>query len=678
MRIVLDVENTITKREGKTFLDPFEPGNILVQVGLRNVDNPEQCYVVTLDHVEQEDTTGKCRAFIQRVLDKTKLLIMHNAQHDLMWMWECGFKYDGAIYDTMLAEYLLARGIRQTLSLEGIAERRKLEVKKDDTLKNYFKEGYNTNEIPLSDLSLYLRADLNATSELFVRLEKDYARPCSSGLQTLRDNTFDTCKSLTRMYMSGFRVDRQALRKVREDYEKEKESLLESLYTQVREFMGATPINIHSPEQLSMVLYGIKVKDKKAWKETEKSVVNKYISEEGKYRWVNNFTQLYKTKAIHCRDCKGTGRVHKIKKDGTPFARSNKCIKCESRGYLLENTQEIASLNLVRKTEFITANGYATSKEAIDYYLSRKRDMTEDKFKFLRNIKRLNAVSSYLSSFVEGIEINTKNNGFLHVGLTQHITATGRFSGRNPNMQNMPRGNTFPIKKVFVSRWAEGHILECDFAQLEFRVAAHLSNDPVAIEEINTGYDVHAYTASVIGCSRTAAKEHTFAPLFGSSGYGKSKNEKKYYKQFTEKYEGIASWHAALGEEVLETKKLVTPTGRQFSFPEVERRDNGQPTFFTKIKNYPVQSVATGDIVPIILIEIENRLKSLHSRIVNSVHDSMVIDVHPHETNTVVSIIKDLNNDMVDIIDKKYAMKMRVPLVLDVALGKNWLDVKEV
>ena len=56
----------------------------------------------------------------------------------------------------------------------------------------------------------------------------------------------------------------------------------------------------------------------------------------------------------------------------------------------------------------------------------------------------------------------------------------------------------------------------------------------------------------------------------------------------------------------------------------------------------------------------------------------MVIDVHPHETNTVVSIIKDLNNDMVDIIDKKYAMKMRVPLVLDVALGKNWLDVKEV
>ena len=72
---------------------------------------------------------------------------------------------------------------------------------------------------------------------------------------------------------------------------------------------------------------------------------------------------------------------------------------------------------------------------------------------FLTDQKRLSAISSYLSSFVEGISNYTKHDGFLHVSLTQHITATGRFSGRNPNMQNMPRGGTFPVKKVFVSRW---------------------------------------------------------------------------------------------------------------------------------------------------------------------------------------------------------------------------------
>ena len=75
--------------------------------------------------------------------------------------------------------------------------------------------------------------------------------------------------------------------------------------------------------------------------------------------------------------------------------------------------------------------------------------------------------------------------------LTQHITATGRFSGRKPNMQNMPRGGTFPVKRVFISRWEGGHIMEADFAQLEFRAAAFLSQDPVAMQEIDTGFDVH-------------------------------------------------------------------------------------------------------------------------------------------------------------------------------------------
>ena len=140
---------------------------------------------------------------------------------------------------------------------------------------------------------------------------------------------------------------------------------------------------------------------------------------------------------------------------------------------------------------------------------------------FMTDLKRLSAVSSYLSAFVEGIDTFTKSDGFLHVGLTQHITATGRFSGRNPNMQNMPRGGTFPVKKVFVSRWKGGHILEADFAQLEFRVAAFLAQDDVAIKEIATGFDVHSYTAKVITdagqpTSRQDAKAHTFAPSLRS------------------------------------------------------------------------------------------------------------------------------------------------------------------
>ena len=103
---------------------------------------------------------------------------------------------------------------------------------------------------------------------------------------------------------------------------------------------------------------------------------------------------------------------------------------------------------------------------------------------FLQDLKRLSALDTYLSSFVEGIKTHVKSDGMLHVRLLQHRTATGRFSGADPNMQNMPRGGTFPVKKVFVSRWEGCKILEADFAQLEFRTAAYLSQDKVAINEI--------------------------------------------------------------------------------------------------------------------------------------------------------------------------------------------------
>ncbi|MFS9668992.1 DNA polymerase, partial [Klebsiella pneumoniae] len=89
-----------------------------------------------------------------------------------------------------------------------------------------------------------------------------------------------------------------------------------------------------------------------------------------------------------------------------------------------------------------------------------------------------------MSSFVEGIATHTKQDGKLHVRLLQHRTGTGRLSGADPNMQNMPRGGTFPVKKVFKSRWDGGQVMEADFAQLEFRVAAFLSQDKTAIDEV--------------------------------------------------------------------------------------------------------------------------------------------------------------------------------------------------
>jgi DNA polymerase-1 len=250
-------------------------------------------------------------------------------------------------------------------------------------------------------------------------------------------------------------------------------------------------------------------------------------------------------------------------------------------------------------------------------------------------------------------------------------------------MQNMPRGNTFPVKKVFVSRWDGGYIMEADFAQLEFRVAAFLSQDKTAMDEIATGFDVHSYTAKVITdagepTTRQEAKEHTFAPLFGATGYGRSKAVAAYYEHFTEKYTGVARWHKKLGKEAVNLLKITNVSGRQYAFPECHRRENGSISHMTNIKNYPVQGFATGDIVPVVLMELEERLKPLQSCLVNTVHDSAVIDIHPNEKEYVIAMIDTLNQDLSGIIEEAYNIQMNVPLLLEAKIGPNWLDTKDV
>lgn len=245
----------------------------------------------------------------------------------------------------------------------------------------------------------------------------------------------------------------------------------------------------------------------------------------------------------------------------------------------------------------------------------------------------------------------------------------------------MPRGGTFPVKKVFISRWKGGKIMEADFGQLEFRVAAYLSQDAVAIEEVRTGFDVHTYTKEIISkagqpISRQEAKAHTFAPLYGATGYGRTPAEATYYEHFMDKYQGIAAWHQDLATEALTYRKITTPSGRQFAFPDVARRKNGSVTHFTMIKNYPVQSFATADIVPLVLLHVEELLekRNLNSVMVNSVHDSVVIDIYPGEEDAIVKLIADAEADLIDLVNKEWDIDFNVPLALEASLGPNWLE----
>jgi DNA polymerase I-like protein with 3'-5' exonuclease and polymerase domains len=577
---------------------------------------------------------------------------------------------------------VLQRGQKEPLSLEACAERYELDTKKQDTLKEYFKKGVSTRDIPHDELADYLSHDLHATQQLYNLLHTKYEE-CTS-LKATITLTNQLALHLARIYQRGFQVDMDALNSVREEFESERNVLTIALEEQVADLMGDRPINLNSPEQKSWVIYSRKPKDKKIWPDLfdERMPDVEYRSNVRIHS-----DRLYKQKAHQCKTCYGSGQVYKTKKDGTPFAKSNKCSSCTGSGFYYTDSTTLAGLKFSPpSSKWVSSNGFGTDKGNLLFLegIARSKGMKDAEL-FLQNLRRLSAVETYLSSFVEGIATHVKSDGKLHVRLLQHRTGTGRLSGADPNMQNMPRGGTFPVKRVFISRWEGGEIMEADMAQLEFRVAAFLAQDDTAIQEVSTGFDVHSYTAKVISeagqpMSRQEAKAHTFAPLYGASGFGRSQAEATYYKQFTTKYAGIARWHEELAKEALNTGKITTPSGREFAFPDVVRRRFGGVTFFTQIKNYPVQSFATADIVPLSLIYIDRLLTAnrLHSCVVNSVHDSVVIDVHPKEKMKVLKVIRATNDKLISIVNRKWDIDFNVPLLLEAKIGPNWLDTKDV
>ena len=245
-------------------------------------------------------------------------------------------------------------------------------------------------------------------------------------------------------------------------------------------------------------------------------------------------SRVHKTRAEQCSKCNTKGSFYKVKKDGSLWKNPTRCKTCGGEGYVYIPLPKVGGLTMNPSgINDVSASGFATDKTTLARLLNAAvHKGNENATKFLKSTIRLNAVDVYLSSFIGGIERNVKRNGILHPRFNQCVTRTTRLSSSDPNFQNQPRGNTFPVRAVVVSRFEGGSILQADYSQLEFRVAAQLCGDDKMIKDILDGVDVHKYTASVIyekseddvtKDERTAAKAHTFKPLYG--GMSGSPNE---------------------------------------------------------------------------------------------------------------------------------------------------------
>lgn len=682
MITVIDLETSFKKDPESGRIDPlpFHPDNILVSCGIHSQYGEEYYF---LNHSEHVSKGGAAR--IQEILHETTLLVGHNIKFDLTWLLESGFKYNGRIYDTMIGEYVLLRGIKNTLSLDGICKKRKIGMK-DDKIKEFTDRGVSFENIPANIVEEYGRQDVRITRSLFDAQMADFRMDKNKGLLKTVKMMNEFTVVLTDMERNGINVDLIALADVEKQYRAEYAYLRGEIEKTIYSKMGDTKINPNSTEQLSWLIYSKKVKDKERWKSlfnigidktTKKQKRRPKLSLSQITKLVNENTEaIHKTSSSQCTGCLGKGVIKKIKKDGSPYKNYSKCSDCDGEGVIYSSLGKIAGFNQKPKSVYdIAEGGFKTDRVTLAKMSAKSSGELKE---FIDNIMRYNAIDTYLSTFVNGLKEHTNEDGLLHPKFMQAVTATGRLSSRDPNFQNQPRAKTFPIRGVIKSRFKGGKILEVDFAQLEFRTAVFLAQDKQGIEDIKNNVDVHQYTADIIGCSRQDAKAHTFKPLYG--GVTGSESEKKYYSTFLKKYKQIAEWHDKLQTEAIKYKRVKLPTGREYSFPYAERMPWGGSSYGTQIKNYPVQGFATADIVPLACIKIyllmkEQKVKSL---LINTVHDSIVADVYPGEEDVMGKIFKEGTSSVVPAMRDYYGINFNIPLDSELKIGYDWLNMEEV
>lgn len=715
--LVLDIENSVQfvdeedEETGKItkFIDnsPFNPKNKLVAAGWISVKNKNigEYNHVIFNHndilIQDARKIIEYRNQLQQAIDNHSTIAGHNIKYDLMWLSETGFNIDGKqFYDTMTGEYILARGVQIPLSLKETAIRRNVTHKKSELVDEYFNSGVGFEAIPLPIMEEYLEADLQSTAEIVVAQLNDWEAEENKSLFNIVILMSEMLDFILEIERNGIMIDTDKLKEIEQEYRAELIQLENRLEEIAREVLGDTPFSLTSGVDISKIVYSREVVDR----DKHKEIFNLGVGLDGKkkyppYMTASQFAKAVKsttkvarkTTASHCSACYGKGHIRKIKKDGTEYKKDTKCKKCEGRGFLLTETNEIAGLKLIpERPSDASVHGFSVSKLEFDRLIAQATDSGKYlAVEFLEKKKRLNAVNTYLNSFVTGIQRWVRDDGLLHAWFNQTVARTGRLSSSKPNFQNQPKEKKFPIRSCVKSRFTNGVITECDFSGLEFVVAGELSRDPQIIEDILNKKDIHKQTASIVykkdkdnvtKDERNESKKFSFAPLFGAQGNDQPEYIKNYFKQFFVIYKRHGEWQQEQMNAVLREGFIRTPSGREYMFPGTRRLKSGRVTNATNIVNYPVQGFATGDIVPLACIRALRKFRELklQSKLILTVHDSIVADTHPSEKQIVVEVLNWATTGVVEEIKERWKYEMVMPLRSETNQGINWMNMEVV
>nr|WP_297704955.1 DNA polymerase I [uncultured Butyrivibrio sp.] len=325
-----------------------------------------------------------------------------------------------------------------------------------------------------------------------------------------------------------------------------------------------------------------------------------------------------------------------------------------------------------------TKSGYSTAADVLE--------KLAPEHKIVADILEYRGLSKLKSTYADGLANYIEEDGRIHTSFNQTITATGRISSTEPNLQNIPMRTELGrlIRKVFVPK--DGYVFaDADYSQIELRILAHMSEDQGLIDAYHEGKDIHGITASkvfhvpfeeVTPLQRRNAKAVNFGIVYGISSFGLSQDlsisvgeAKDYMNKYFETYPGVKAYQDRVILDAKQKGYSLTMFGRRRPIPELKNSNFNIRQFGERVAmNAPIQGTAA-DIMKIAMINVFFRIKkeNLKSKLILQIHDELVIETAPDETKIVTALLT---------TEMENAAKLSVPLVAECHIGTDWYEAK--
>jgi DNA polymerase-1 len=321
--------------------------------------------------------------------------------------------------------------------------------------------------------------------------------------------------------------------------------------------------------------------------------------------------------------------------------------------------------------------------------VSTAQDVLEDlapDYPIVRDVLEHRQLSKLKGTYLDALPSLADANQRIHTTFNQVGTATGRLSSTNPNLQNIPIRTAVgrEIRAAFIAA-PDNLLMSADYSQIELRLMAHFSQDPLLLDAYRTGKDIHTLTAAEVfevdpatmsKETRARAKAVNFGIVYGISPFGLAaqlnidqKTARAYIDKYFDRYKGVSDFIARILDQVRRTQSVRTAFGRVRPIPDIHSRNPNQRGFAERTAvNTPLQGTAA-DLIKLAMIRIDAEItrRKLKSQMTLQVHDELLFDVVPEEAEEMTELVR---------TEMESAAEFSVPIVADVGLGQNWRDIK--